>query len=296
MYLKFISGLRITSVLGFLLTVAFLSSQQANASTTAREIREGAQQQIAKEEAKRAAHEQRAAGEAQKWVIMPNEVNYSYNFDADSRNFYPGHMVYKLKTNSWLVLVNVHGPAELNLSSSYQPGMRTLSWAIPYQLALGLESINRPHDDLALPTEWSGERLRKYVSFMIIPPGKQIIVKAGFATPQTGKLLEGRLTEERPGGGLQFRMKNIPEGTIVLRQNILTTREGMSYGGKGEAKIDLHKAFLNALKEFPERNALPQNIADRDFSISNPYDFEEILEKACDVLHKGEVGVRSSRQ
>lgn len=172
-------------------------------------------------------------------------ISYAYNYTptspgdrperSDLRNFFlpngqPAHTPHEAIRRAspargpgvtgahWLVLVNVHGPQELNLSSDYDPNKRTLQWGTPYDNAVHTITKGRSaHDASALLRDWSNNAVRKFVTFVCVPPHSELQFWSGYALPQHGGPTDH---DSRPGGGVQWRLKGLPKGTITLTTHL----------------------------------------------------------------------------
>ncbi|MBM3468691.1 MAG: hypothetical protein FJX71_04595 [Alphaproteobacteria bacterium] len=184
----------------------------------------------------------------QRIIKIPEYISYAYNFEADDRNFVEGlhHIKGKTKRDA-TVLVNIHSGSPLNISSTYKPGMRTLSWATPYEAALrqAMSALSHAHDQSALLTSWTGNKLRTFVSFVIIPKGIDMEFKIGYASPQASRRDDKSVTESRPGGGMQMRLKYLPAGTIVLTEPLIMTPKA-----KGKGTYSLKKILETAIQNY----------------------------------------------
>ena len=172
--------------------------------------------------------------------VINNRIDYSYNYGADERNFSESTIipVNAKPTRDWLVLVNAHGPADLNLESRFVPGTRTLSWAVPLKNAVNsLTNLSSPHDRLALLKAWSGNKYRKYITFIFVPAGTSMSFKIGQAKEQTGG------GEHREGQGIQMRLKDLPQGSIAVTLPVLGNEKQSARLHKGAKKIDIFARF-----------------------------------------------------
>ena len=166
-------------------------------------------------------------------------IDYAWGYDQDDANFEQGLPIIEVDRSSekWMVLVNFHGPAPLNISSVFDPSKRTLSWTVPLGYAsYEFAHVGRIHDQLALLRAWTGGKYRKYASFIFIPPGNRTRFKIGVAAPQEN-------IEKRWGGGVQMRMRSLPEGAIIVSLPLL--EEDKSGHSK---KIDLYARAKKAIQ------------------------------------------------
>lgn len=211
--------------------------------------------------------------EKKKPFIIKEQISYSYNYDADDKNFLPGLLSEKGKTiRDYTVFINIHNGSLLNLSSKYVRGTRTLSWATPYEAALrqAMSAIKHPHEQSALLTAWTNKQLRTYISFVIIPKGTEMEFKIGYASPQRSSE-EGYAQEFREGGGMQLRLKYLPAGTIVLTESL---SEGDIIHEK--STFNLYNIFNQALNNFNNANLgiqLPHSIKDGDMAFTGAEDY-----------------------
>lgn len=146
---------------------------------------------------------------------LKEELKYAYGFDDHSVNFQGAHAVFDAINKNYLVFVNFHTDMILNTSNSFQAGKRTLQWQTPYAYASHeIHNFTAIHDKLALSYEWTHGKTREFATFVIVPLHKEIIFKFGDAAPQKDN--DEKRGGIREGGGLQLRMLNIPEGSIVV--------------------------------------------------------------------------------
>lgn len=154
-----------------------------------------------------------------KEINIAADIDYSYNFDADSKNFQeaPQYLV-ESGVNGYQAFVNIHGDAELNTSSTFDPKKRTLSWWVPLEQAMKVfDTVNSAHELLALPETWSGNAHRNNLSIIYVPGGKvRMKYKIGLAEPQ------GTVGDDyyKGGSGLQMRMAKIPAGVKIAEYNL----------------------------------------------------------------------------
>jgi hypothetical protein len=206
-------------------------------------------------------------------AVIHNQIDYGYGYDTDEKNFAAASIipVKDRKAQDWLVMVNAHGPASLNLESRYVPGTRTLSWAIPLKKAINsLTDLSSPHDRLALLKGWSGNKYRKYITFIFVPPRTPMSFKIGLAEEQEGG------GEHRVGQGVQMRLRYLPAGSIAVTVPMFGEKRKSIRLSKGEKKINIFNRFKVAaqmarlnLKEL--QHNYPEKQADgyRSFSEAN---------------------------
>lgn len=146
---------------------------------------------------------------------LKEELKYAYGFDDHSVNFRGAHAVFDASNKNYLVFVNFHTDMLLNTSNQFDPTRRTLQWQTPYAYASHeIHNFTAIHDKLALSYEWTHGKTREFATFVIVPLHKEIIFKFGDAALQKDN--DEKQGGIREGGGLQLRMLNIPEGSIVV--------------------------------------------------------------------------------
>lgn len=197
----------------------------------------------------------------QRILEIKDSIPYTYNFDADDKNFESGTVhFFKGKTKrDYTVLVNVHDGSPLNISAEYKKGFRTLSWGTPFEAALrqAMSAVHHAHDQSALLTSWTGKKFRTYVSFVIIPKDTLMEFKIGYASPQISNN-PNMLAESRPGGGMQMRLKYLPARSIILTEALI---EGKKVEGKGTYSLrDILKGAVENYNKENVKNKLPLDI------------------------------------
>lgn len=223
-------------------------------------------------------------------------------------------------TRAWLILTNFHGTAELNITNNYVRGTRTLSWANPYEYVRYLfATLSDAHNYSALLSDWGarsniegnkrideenkkideenkhiGKNLlikkdkltehadyRDQVTFMLIPPQKELTFLIGFAAPQEQR-------DERAGGGVQLRLKNLPAGVITIQTPLQLKQShtmDVSKGGKGYDLDQIYETAMQALENYldsPAANGI--SIPNSIFTPS-----KKIYTSSAEVLEKEEL-------
>ncbi|MCB9492861.1 MAG: hypothetical protein H6679_01150 [Epsilonproteobacteria bacterium] len=173
---------------------------------------------------------------------------------GDGKNFNDGDMFeVKGETDKYLVLVNMHGDAELNTENKFAPGKRTLNWQVPLEYAsLGLKTLGDTHNNQALLPEWgvsqvqakqSTQRqvIRNQATFTIVPPGTKLEYVIGTASEQEG-------LDKRLGGGVQMRMKEIPKGALAITVDIKLEEGTRGDVSREDKKIKFDETYAEAMK------------------------------------------------
>lgn len=197
-------------------------------------------------------------GEDVDLTLTQEDISYSFNFDADDRNFFEHPFHFRGILKEWLVLVNFHGNGEVNLFRNYDPirdkGKRSLAWATPYPWAeQNVKTLGDIHNHLALLTQWTNKKVRKKVSFILIPRGTYVNFKIGYASHQKGEIEESFFCEDRSGFGLQIRLYHLPKETLILTmpllkfQNQARSHKRKTQIGKEGITFRLNDVFKKAL-------------------------------------------------
>ncbi|KAI9026687.1 hypothetical protein DFJ74DRAFT_661636 [Hyaloraphidium curvatum] len=159
------------------------------------------------------------------------------------------------RTSRPFVLANVHTVMPLNVTSKYDKGCRTLSWANPLEFARDFSRLGDPHDRSALLRSWTGGKLRDTITFVVVPSGKTVAFVVGKAEKQT----DGK--EERLGGAIQLRMCHLPEGCIAATTTLVPQeqRDRLADGvvdGDEDVTFDFHGALERCVQALEhERDA-----------------------------------------
>ncbi len=228
--------------------------------------------------------------------VLRTDIDYSFGYDTDLTNCFllpPAHtptefvasskdalLAEKPGTigNNWFVLFQAHTEQPLNLTNKYDRTMRTIKWGTPYDNAvIAIQNGKSAHDKLALLRSWYMEKVRKFGTFICIPPRSKVRFWSGYAAPMKLSVKEPEseatiIKEERPGGGLQVRFYSIPKGAICLTIGMFDEKSGKSLK-KEEKNIDLQAKFAECVKYYNQHPVggikLPENLA-------NPRKFSEI--------------------
>jgi hypothetical protein len=119
------------------------------------------------------------------------------------------------KTIQPVVFCNIHTDMPLNVTSKFDPQMRTLAWASPLEFSVKrFTQLGSSHDYSALLREWTKGAIRDNITFVIIPPGKSLAFCIGIAEVQSSK------SETRLGNGVQLRFNHLPEDTVALTTSL----------------------------------------------------------------------------
>lgn len=235
--------------------------------------------------------------------VLPNALDYSFNYLQElNACFYlpPKHTPHEFvsktegpdglrpgKTGAhWLVLFNAHTQQELNLTNTYDPKKRTIKWGTPFDNAVvSMTKGGSPHDNSALLRDWFLEKVRKFATFICVPPKSDLRFWSGYACPMTAKWKDPKgsptdfTKETRPGGGMQFRLLGLPKGTICLTTGLFTEESGKT-AQKEDKKIDVQARLAECVAEYnkaPQGSVkLPQDLA-KPRTIGNGWDDEAIL-------------------
>lgn len=233
--------------------------------------------------------------------VLDNELIYSHGFDKDATKFLSGDIIKVTATSkSWTTITNFHGTAELNTENTFTPGARTLSWANPFEYTRYLfTNLSDAHNYSALLLDWgirpnikASERhyYRDHATFMIIPPKKEITFLIGFAAPQVER-------DNRTGGGVQIRLKNLPAQTITVQAKLQLEQSTSMDGSKAVKIFDFEKVYNTAMQDLedyldsPESNGLtiPQSVFTQEHKVySTASEFFNTAE-----LTKEEIGYSS---
>ena len=185
--------------------------------------------------------------------VISQELIYDHGFDSDKVKFLDGDL-YKITgiSKKWIILTNFHGSIELNTTPQFIQGKRTLSWATPFEYSRFLFStLSDSHNYSALLLDWATKTginpdehhyYRDQITFLLIPPQKEMTFLAGFAAPQNNK-------DERNGGGVQLRFRNIPTGTIAIQAPLQVEKSKTMEGGKESKIYDFEKTYENAMND-----------------------------------------------
>jgi hypothetical protein len=201
------------------------------------------------------------------------------------------------KTGSkWLVLFQAHTQQELNLTNTYDKGKRTLKWGTPYDNAVQSITVGgSSHNQSALLRDWYMEKVRKFGTFICIPPKSDLRFFTGYAAPQTTKYKEkdkdGKDVdtpfekETRPGGGMQWRLAGLPKGTITLTTGLFTVDSGKT-AQKEDKEVDLEALLKDCVTEYNKKPIggvkLPEDLAKKR-TIGNNRDDEAIVKFYMDM-------------
>ncbi len=205
--------------------------------------------------------------------FITDPINYSYGYDDDAKNFSADSLqeVKEVFTKEWLIFVNIHGSAPLNVTSIYKQDYRTLSWVTPLKWATNsINSLNAPHEKLALLKEWSNHKYRKYITFIFIPPHTSMSFKIGLAAPQAG------VKEYRNGYGVQIRLKSLPTKSIVCTLPLLRTSQlSLSKSEKKIKMIPLIKEAIHSINQLDKAislgmDSLSKNLPPRSIVARRP--------------------------
>lgn len=186
----------------------------------------------------------------------------------------------------WLVVFQAHTQQELNLTNTFVPNMRTLKWGTPYDNAvMVIKEGGSAHQYSALLRDWYMQKVRKFATFICIPPHQELRFLSGYAAPMESRVKdeEGNpaiLKESRPGGGMQWRFYSLPKGTICLTTRLFTEASGKTKD-KENKSVDL-QARLKECVDFYNKNPvngirLPMDLAKPRSEIKNAWDDEEIV-------------------
>lgn len=182
------------------------------------------------------------------YIVLEKPILYHHRYKESVESFLEGYEEFvDFELQEDLFLVNIHHKdVPLNTEDRYIPGMRTLQWMIPYDYAVAyLNKLHLIHDHLALPVDWSRWDYRSAVSFLIIPAGRKISFLRGYAKPQKG----GGIRDPRDGGGEQMRLKEIPQGTIILEKSLVSKENKQREKSYGERFINLKSLFFEAINQ-----------------------------------------------
>jgi hypothetical protein len=236
--------------------------------------------------------------------ILDTPLNYSFGYDSDLTASFvlpPTHTPKEVIAlgassdnmskagrtgNHWLVVFQAHTDQELNLTNVFNPKMRTLRWGTPYDNAVGtITKGSSAHDNSALLRAWFAQKVRKFATFICIPPKSEVRFWSGYAAPMSNDVKdeEGNIAirnESRPGGGMQWRFYSLPKNTICLTTRLFTEKSGKKLD-KEDKTIDLQGRFAECVKYYNENTLrrqikLPKDLATpRKFT--HPGDDEEII-------------------
>jgi len=237
--------------------------------------------------------------------VLGAPLDYSYGYDSDLTASFilpPSHTPTEVvalgasggnqprpgKTGSnWLVVFQAHTQQELNVTNTFDPRMRTLKWGTPYDNAvISIIEGRSAHDNSALLRAWYMEKVRKFVTFICIPPKSEVRFWSGYAAPMSAKATDSEIIKEsRPGGGMQWRFNSLPKGTICLTTGLFTAESGKMLD-KEDKKVDLQGLFATCVKEYNKNPVggvkLPSGLA-TPRKLKNAWDDEEILNKYLDM-------------
>jgi len=165
-------------------------------------------------------------------VTVESPIIYDWGYTQSSNDFVGLNVDFTAETTGYVVLVNFHASAPLNLRASFHPEKRTLQWATTFDFAFfhPLDTWKSVHEALALPRHWSNDDYRKNATFMIIPPKTMMRFKIGYSKPQQsdenpdfGKdkhlpstVEKYKKEEKTQGHGLQIRLHDIPKNVFLV--------------------------------------------------------------------------------
>jgi hypothetical protein len=219
---------------------------------------------------------------------MQTDIDYSFGYNNDLTNCFllpPSHTPTEFVAtskdplagekpgtigNNWFVLFQAHTQQPLNLTNKYEPKMRTIKWGTPYDNAvIAIQKGSSAHDNLALLRTWYMDKVRKFATFICIPPGSKMRFWSGYAAPMKFSVKqpesEETITKEaRPGGGIQLRFFSIPKGAICLTIGMFDENSGKSLK-KEDKIIDLQSKFAECVKYYNQhlvgKIKLPEDLA-----------------------------------
>lgn len=240
--------------------------------------------------------------------VLEETLKYDFGYDSDLTgsfllppNHTPTQVVAKAASGGnqlmsgrtgkhWLVVFQAHTQQELNTTNNFNPTMRTLKWGTPYDNAvISIVEGRSPHDNSALLRAWYMEKVRKFATFICIPPKSEVRFWSGYAAPMSANVKDAEgnieiLKESRPGGGMQWRFHSLPKGTICLTTGLFTEKSGKSLN-KEDKKVFLQDLLANCVKKYNERPVggikLPKDLSNPK-KLNNAWDDEEILDNYLD--------------
>ena len=206
---------------------------------------------------------------------LEQKIDYSYGYEEDKTNFVEGLIDEEGETKDFLVLVNMHTDMPLNTTNEYNPKKRTLKWGLPYENAYyNLFRTQDAHKNSALLREWTSGGFREKVSFVIIPPEKKIAFAIGYAKEQSGQKYG-----KEEGYGMQMRLKNLPEGTIVITTNLVI--KDQKNKPKRSKSFSLKKLLDKGIEEYNQNNQgwdIPEEISDIENYLYLVNSIEDVLD------------------